>query len=64
MPAASPRILAQLGHDYPYGVDGNGGPDIRELLGWGAAARAGRVTATPEPLFPRVETETEAGTTA
>jgi methionyl-tRNA synthetase len=64
MPAASPRILAQLGHDYPYGADGNGGPDIRELLGWGAAAREGRVTSTPEPLFPRVETETEAGATA
>jgi methionyl-tRNA synthetase len=64
MPVASPRILAQLGHDYPYGADGNGGPDIRELLGWAAAAGQGRVTSTPEPLFPRVETETEAATTA
>ena len=57
MPAASPRILGQLGHAYPYGDDGNGGPDVLELLAWGAAAGPGRVTATPEPLFPRVESE-------
>src|SRR3954463_3662629 len=57
MPAASPRILAELGHDYPYAADGNGGPDIRELLGWAAANAPGRVTASPQPLFPRVETE-------
>ena len=44
MPAAAPRILDQLGHDYPYGPDGNGGPDVRELLGWGAADEPGRVT--------------------
>ena len=59
MPTATPRILAQLGYAYPYGPDGNGGPDVRELLAWGAAAAPGRVTATPEPLFPRVETEAE-----
>jgi methionyl-tRNA synthetase len=57
MPAASPRILAQLGHDFPYGEDGNGGPDVLELLEWGAITAPGRVTTTPEPLFPRVETE-------
>jgi hypothetical protein len=57
MPAAAPRILEQLGHDYPYGADGNGGPDVRELLAWRAAVGPGRVTATPEPLFPRVEVE-------
>ncbi len=58
MPTASPRILDQLGFGYPYGPDGNGGPPILELLEWGALAReAGRVTDTPVPLFPRVETE-------
>ncbi len=36
MPASAPRILEQLGHAYPYGADGNGGPPILE------AARVGR----------------------
>jgi methionyl-tRNA synthetase len=57
MPAIAPRILEQLGHEYPYGADGNGGPPILERLAWGAAAGPGRVTDTPAPLFPRVETE-------
>ncbi len=59
MPAAAPRILGQLGHDYPYAPDGNGGPDVLELLGWGAANGPGRVTPAPEPLFPRVESEVD-----
>ena len=57
MPSIAPRILEQLGHDFEYGADGNGGPPILEALGWGAAAGPGRVTDTPVPLFPRVETE-------
>jgi methionyl-tRNA synthetase len=57
MPEAAPRILAQLGYEYPYGDDGNGGPPIMDALRWGAAAgEAGRV-GTAEPLFPRLETE-------
>jgi methionyl-tRNA synthetase len=57
MPEAAPRILAQLGYEYPYGDDGNGGPPIMDALRWGAAAgKAGRV-GTAEPLFPRLETE-------
>jgi hypothetical protein len=57
MPEAAPRILAQLGYQYPYGDDGNGGPPIMDALRWGAAAgEAGRV-GTAEPLFPRLETE-------
>jgi methionyl-tRNA synthetase len=60
MPATGPRVLAQLGYDYPYGPDGNDGPPILDLLGWGAAAgEVGRVAAA-EPLFPRLETEPEA----
>jgi methionyl-tRNA synthetase len=58
MPGASPRILEQLGYAYPYRADGNGGPDVRELLAWGALAdQGGRVTDTPVPLFPRLESE-------
>jgi methionyl-tRNA synthetase len=57
MPDAAPRVLAQLGYDYPYGDDGNGGPPILDALRWGAgAAEPGRV-GTAEPLFPRLETE-------
>jgi methionyl-tRNA synthetase len=57
MPATAPRVLAQLGYDYPYASDGNGGPPVLDELGWGAhAAEAGRVTA-PVPLFPRLDTE-------
>jgi methionyl-tRNA synthetase len=57
MPDAAPRILGQLGFDYPYGEDGNGGPPILDQLRWGArAGEAGRVGAA-EPLFPRLEAE-------
>ncbi len=57
MPGISPRVLAQLGHEYAYGPDGNGGPPIVDALGWGArAGEPGRV-ATAEPLFPRLDTE-------
>ncbi len=60
MPGVAPRVLAQLGYDYPYGADGNGGPPIRDELAWGAhAGEAGRV-ATPEPLFPRLDVEVPA----
>jgi methionyl-tRNA synthetase len=60
MPATGPRVLAQLGHAYAYGPDGNGGPPILGELAWGAhAGEAGR-TAAPEPLFPRLDVDTEA----
>ena len=59
LPATAPRLLAQLGHDYGYAADGNGGPPLLDELLWGAhAGAAGQMTA-PEPLFPRLETETE-----
>jgi methionyl-tRNA synthetase len=61
MPNVAPRVLEQLGYGYDYGADGNGGPPILEQLAWGArAGEPGRVTA-PEPLFPRLDVETEAG---
>jgi methionyl-tRNA synthetase len=57
MPGTAPRVLAQLGYDYPYDPDGNDGPPILAELAWGAhAGEGGRVTA-PEPLFPRLEVE-------
>jgi hypothetical protein len=59
MPGAAPRVLTQLGYPYPYDHAGNGGPPILEELEWGAhAGETGRVTA-PEPLFPRLDVETE-----
>ena len=58
LPGTAPRLLAQLGHAYPYAADGNGGPPVVGELAWGAkAAEAGRLTA-PEPLFPRLDVET------
>jgi len=60
LPATAPRVLAQLGHAYAYGPDGNGGPALRDELRWGAHVyEAGRFGAA-EPLFPRLETETAA----
>jgi methionyl-tRNA synthetase len=57
IPTAAPRALTQLGYEYPYGADGNGGPALLDELRWGAhAAEAGRVTIA-EPLFPRLESE-------
>ena len=62
IPTAAPRVLTQLGYEYLYGADGNGGPALLDELKWGArSAETGRV-ATAEPLFPRIETE--AATTA
>jgi methionyl-tRNA synthetase len=59
MPETAPRLLSQLGYAYPYGPDGTAGPTILEELGWGIhAAAAGRLSA-PEPLFPRLDVETD-----
>jgi methionyl-tRNA synthetase len=60
LPATAPRVLAQLGYDYPYAADGNAGPPILEELRWGAhAGEPGRLAA-PEPLFPRLDVDAEA----
>jgi methionyl-tRNA synthetase len=57
MPLAAPKALSQLGYEYPYRPDGNGGPALLDELSWGAkAGQAGRLGAA-EPLFPRIETE-------
>jgi methionyl-tRNA synthetase len=56
MPLTAPRAAAQLGIEYPYGPDGNGGPPLAELLRWGAGPAGGEL-GSPEPLFPRLEVE-------
>jgi len=57
IPLAAPRALAQLGYEYPYAADGNGGPALLDELRWGAHAEEPGRLATAEPLFPRIETE-------
>ena len=55
IPGIAPRVLGQLGYEWPYGPDGNGGPPLLQQLAWGArAGEAGRL-ASPEPLFPRLD---------
>ena len=57
MPATTPRVLAQLGYEYPYAADGNGGPSLLEELRWGAHAGEPGGLAAPEPLFPRLDVD-------
>jgi methionyl-tRNA synthetase len=56
MPETAVRLADQLGVEYAYGADGNGGPPLDELLVWGAAGAGGAI-GTPTPLFPRVDIE-------
>lgn len=56
MPGVAARAAAQLGVEYQYGPDGNGGPPLSELLRWGAAPTGGHI-GDAEPLFPRLESE-------
>jgi methionyl-tRNA synthetase len=57
LPSIAPRALAQLGYEYGYAADGNGGPPLLDELAWGRhASEPGRLGAA-EPLFPRLETE-------
>jgi methionyl-tRNA synthetase len=57
IPNTAPRVLAQLGFDYPYAPDGNGGPALAHELRWSAHGEESGRVATPEPLFPRLESE-------
>ncbi len=57
MPSIAPRVLEQLGLEYPYRSDGNGGPPLLDELAWGRhAGETGRL-GSPTPLFPRLEAE-------
>jgi methionyl-tRNA synthetase len=60
LPATAPRVYAQLGHAYTYGPDGNGGPPLLDELRWAAHAGESGTLATPEPLFPRLDSEVAA----
>ena len=60
LPATAPRLLAQLGHAYSYGPDGNDGPPILDELAWGAHAHEAGTVSAPEPLFPRLDVDSEA----
>ena len=54
MPRVAERVHAQLGLEFSYGADGNGGPSIVEQAAWGGAWVSGKI-GTSEILFPRVE---------
>jgi methionyl-tRNA synthetase len=60
LPQAAPRVLAQLGCAYGYAADGNGGPPLLDELRWGAHADEPGRLGTAEPVFPRLEAESEA----
>jgi methionyl-tRNA synthetase len=55
MPETADRVYRQLGLDWRYGADGNGGPALAEEAAWGAV-EGGPIGAS-EILFPRVEIE-------
>jgi methionyl-tRNA synthetase len=57
LPSTAPKVLAQLGFDWPYGPDGNGGPPLAEELRWGGHAAETGTLSSPEPLFPRLDIE-------
>jgi methionyl-tRNA synthetase len=57
MPSIAPKVLAQLGYAFVYGADGNDGPPLLDELEWGATAEEPGRVGTPEPLFPRLESE-------
>jgi methionyl-tRNA synthetase len=60
MPSIAPKVLGQLGYAFDYGADGNGGPPILDELAWGARAGEPGHVSSPEPLFPRLESEVAA----
>ncbi|MEO8273708.1 MAG: methionine--tRNA ligase [Chloroflexota bacterium] len=57
MPSIAPRVLAQLGYDYPYAADGNDGPPLLDELAWGRHAGEAGTLGSPTPLFPRLDVE-------
>ncbi len=54
MPGAAQRVHSQLGLDFGYRPDGDGGPLIAEQAAWGGVWVAGKIGPS-EILFPRVE---------
>ena len=58
MPDAAERILSQLGNEYPYAADGNGGPRLGDAAGWGAAPISPPGSRQPYPSFLASTSET------
>lgn len=61
MPSTGPRVLAQLGLDWLWQPDGNGGPPIGHALTWGSMVGVAGEVSAPVPLFPRLDPEADAG---
>lgn len=59
MPRVAERVHAQLGLEFAYGADGNGGPPIAQQAAWGGTWLSGKI-GTSEILFPRVEVDESA----
>ncbi len=57
LPGTAPRVSEQLGFEYLYAADGNGGPPLLEELEWGRHADEAGTLGTPVPLFPRLEVD-------
>ncbi|CAN5839057.1 methionine--tRNA ligase [soil metagenome] len=57
MPGTAPRVAQQLGVDYPYAADGNGGPPLNELARWGGAGSEAGALGLQDILFPRIESD-------
>jgi methionyl-tRNA synthetase len=60
LPNTAPRLLGQLGYDYAYGPDGNGGPPLLEELRWSAHGEEPGTLTEAKPLFPRLDVDSEA----
>jgi methionyl-tRNA synthetase len=56
IPEAAAHAAGQLGLDYGYDADGNGGPLLADVVAWGSLGAGGSIGAA-EPLFPRLEVE-------
>jgi methionyl-tRNA synthetase len=63
MPQSAAAAAGQLGVEYGYAADGNGGPPLRELVTWGALGPGGSI-GTPAPLFPRLDVDEAGGASA
>ena len=59
LPETSPRLAGQLGYEYRYRADGNGGPGLLDELAWGAHSNESGQLGTATPLFPRLEIESD-----
>jgi methionyl-tRNA synthetase len=57
LPGTAPRVSEQLGFEYPYAGDGNGGPALLAELEWGRHAGEPGSLGSPVPLFPRLDVD-------